>query len=334
MSPKQKAKQKVKQKQKQKQKQSQSIVVNIGKNRTTGRKRLPPQSQSIPSIPSIIQLPPQQPDYSSILTAMMQHQTRSLSQKEPIINNLTPTPTPSPIQTAEPQTAEPQRETPQIQASPYQQLTQQQRRDLSSAAAERRAGNTASNFQAQPSSLAPPPLPPPPSEASKVSGKNIYKTIEEAKNVTKLVQATLSPIQEATPIREPDSYFNAMLVNPLKGEPEGGAGEPAQPPAAGGAAEEAGEKTIRVSKKKAEALAAEAAAEAAAAAKRKEKADEASKRQREEKTNFMKSIEMKLDKGEPLTQAEISRLMSNKQLGKKIKQKLISKGYDLFKVSN
>jgi len=45
----------------------------------------------------------------------------------------------------------------------------------------------------------------------------------------------------------------------------------------------------------------------------------------------MKSIEMKLDKGEPLTQEEISRLMSNKKLGKKIKQKLISKGYNQFK---
>ena len=41
---------------------------------------------------------------------------------------------------------------------------------------------------------------------------------------------------------------------------------------------------------------------------------------------------MKLDKGEPLSQAEISRLMSNKKLGKKIKEKLISKGYRLFEI--
>lgn len=46
----------------------------------------------------------------------------------------------------------------------------------------------------------------------------------------------------------------------------------------------------------------------------------------------MTSIGMKLNKDEPLTQSEISRLMSNKTLGKKIKEKLISKGYNQFKV--
>jgi hypothetical protein len=85
---------------------------------------------------------------------------------------------------------------------------------------------------------------------------------------------------------------------------------------------------MKKSKKKVEAA---KKAEAKAAAEKKAKAAEASKIQNEEKTNFMKSIGMKLDKGEPLSQAEISRLMSNRNLGKKIKEKLISKGYGLFK---
>tara|TARA_R110001632_G_scaffold30883_2_gene80882 strand:+ start:1151 stop:2107 length:957 start_codon:yes stop_codon:yes gene_type:complete len=318
MPPKQKAKQKVKQKQKQKQKQTQSVVVNIGKTNVTrasrsGRKRLTPSTQSYPPLPIIIQGQQQQPDYSSILTAMMQHQTRTLSQKEPIINNLTPTPTPSPTQTAEPQT--PSQIPPQIQASPNQQLTQQQRRDLSSAAAERRAGNTASNFQAPPSSLASPQLPPPPSEAS-LSQSAVQASLSQSP-----VQATLiqDPV-EGIAVRPGDNYYHETVV---KGEPAvGGAAE--EPP--GGAVS-----SMKISKKKA---AAEAAAEAAVAAKKAAKAADASKNQREEKTNFMKSIGMKLDKGEPLTQSEISKLMSNKTLAKKIKEKLISKGYDLFKVSN
>jgi hypothetical protein len=293
MPPKQKAKNKAKQKQKQKQKQTQSIVVNIGKNRSTGRKRLPPQPPQPQSIPSIIQLPQQhqQPDYSSILTAMMQHQTRTLSQKEPIINNLTPIPTPisTPTQTAESQTP-----APQIQASPNQQLTQQQRRVLSSAAAERRAGNTASNFQAQPSSLAPPPSTSPPPAAAEAVATQAVASLSQSPVEARLATPDEARQATAAEVRPGANYYHERIVDPLKGEP--------------------------------------AAAEAAAEPEKKAKAAKASKIQNEEKTNFMKSIGMKLDKGEPLSQAEISRLMSNKTLGKKIKEKLISKGYGLFEI--
>jgi hypothetical protein len=285
MPPKQKPKQKTKQKQKQKQKQTQSVVVNIGKTNVTrasrsGRKRLPPV-QSYPPLPIIIQGQQQQPDYSSILTAMMMHQTRQLSQKEPIINNLTPTPVQEP-------------QTPQIQPSSNQQLTQQERRELSSAAAERRSGNTASNFQAQPSSLAPSPSSSP------------------------LAPATIAtPLQPtvATPIREGDNYFRDTLVQPTKVDPNLNFQE------------QNSESRTQVRRTQAQLNVLDPGVKESQA---RDKALEASKKQSEEKTNFMKSINDKLDKGESLSQSQVSRLMSIKTLSKKLKEKLISNGYDLF----
>lgn len=213
---------------------------------------------------------------------MMMHQTRELSQKEPIINNLTPTPIPTPTQ-------EPQTPSQQIQPSSNQQLTQQQRRELISEAAERRAGNTAQNFQPHPTSLATSPVP--------------------------SAMATQLEPTLATPIREGDNYFRDTLVQPTKVDPNSNFQERT--------AESRSQ--VRRTKEQLNALSAEERAFQA-----RDKALDASKKQSEEKSNFMKSINDKLDNGESLSQSQVSRLMSIKTLSKKLKEKLISNGYDLF----
>ena len=171
--------------------------------------------------------------------------------------------------------------------------TQQQRRELNSQAAERRAGNTAPSFQPHPTSLATSPVSPP---------------------VPPAMATQLEPTI-ATPIREGDNYFRDTLVQPTKVDPNSNFQERTTE----------SRSQVRRTKEQLNALSAEERSIQA-----KDKALNASKKQSEEKSNFMKSINDKLDNGETLTQSDVSKLMANKSLSKKLKEKLISNGYDLF----
>ena len=108
----------------QSQRQSQKVIVNIGSKSTprkrSGRGGLPPPSHMHNLAPTFVTAP--QVDYTPLLMAITQ-QTRSL-QPEPVRNPVTPLSAVIATQTAE---------------------------QMAGAAAERRAGPTAANFQPPPS---------------------------------------------------------------------------------------------------------------------------------------------------------------------------------------
>lgn len=319
MPPKTKTKTKTKQKQKQKQKQTQNVTVNIGKSKSTGgaQRRAPSSQNNIqpPPAPIIMQGPPQQQtDYTPILAAMMQHQTRSLAQQPQTVNNITPLPTPQP--TPEPLTQQPPQQPPQ-------QPTIEQRRELAAAAAERRAGRTAESFQPRPSVASMetqteppkqpplPPLPPPPysyleyKEYKKLSDEMLREQTASGGGNIPVAEATpLGKTVHGIPIREGDPQFSERLIEAK--------GFSVQSPGS------------RRTKEQLSSLSPEELAE-----EKKTKAAEASKAQAEAKAKFRKTIEDKLDRKETLTQQEMRILMETK-ISQRLRKKLIDNGYEQF----
>jgi hypothetical protein len=170
----------------QSQRQSQKVTINIGSKSTprkrSGRGGLPPPSHMHNLAPTFITAP--QVDYTPLLMAITQ-QTRSL-QPEPVRNPVTPLSAVMATQTAE---------------------------QMAGAAAERRAGPTAANFQPQPSladerrieTLLQPSRPPP----SKPKTNMVERRSMGAEDRD-------SPQQ---PLRPPIPYVTQQLVPPKSAEP-------------------------------------------------------------------------------------------------------------------
>ena len=275
----------------QSQRQSQKVIVNIGSKSTprkrSGRGGLPPPSHQHNLAPTFVTAP--QVDYTPLLMAITQ-QTRSL-QPEPVRNPVTPLSAVIATQTAE---------------------------QMAGAAAQRRAGPTAANFQPPPS-LADerrrdPPFQDPygfPEPVVKSVGtlKQEFEYLAQQKALKTGNQSALRQAEEAIglvqqALRPPIPYVTQQLVPQKSAEDLSAPVAEARfvdPPSAQ-QAEVVGFKT-----------------------------PPRQQQQTAEKRDIKDIIDQKLKSGEPLTQAEISKAMqTSSQIGKGRVNKLIKAGYTQF----
>jgi hypothetical protein len=253
----------------QSQRQSQKVIVNIGSKsaprKRSGRGGLPPPSHMHNLAPTFVTAP--QVDYTPIL-AMLTQQTRSL-QPEPVRNPVTPLS--SATQTAE---------------------------QMAGAAAIRRAGPTAANFQ------------PPPSLADERMIETLLQSSRPrpSKPKTNMVERRSMGAEDRDApqqaLRPPIPYVTQQLVPQKSAEDLSAPVAEARfvdPPSAQ-QAEVVGSKT-----------------------------PPRQKQQSSEKRDIKDIIDQKLESGEPLTQAEISKAMqTSAQIGKGRVKKLIKAGYTQF----
>ena len=255
----------------QSQRQSQKVIVNIGSKsaprKRSGRGGLPPPSHQHNLAPTFVTAP--QVDYTPLLMAITQ-QTRSL-QPEPLRNPVTPLSAVMATQTAE---------------------------QMAGAAAERRAGPTAANFQPQPS-LA---------DERRIETLLQSSRPQPSKPKTNMVERRSMGAEDRDApqqaLRPPIPYVTEQLVPQKSAEDLSAPVAEARfvdPPSAQ-QAEVVGSKT-----------------------------PPRQKQQSSEKRDIKDIIDQKLKSGEPLTQAEISKAMqTSAQIGKSRVKKLIKAGYTQF----